>query len=89
MSEPALHCWPATGYARFRDLTGDRRANPPRPGYLGWSRSELYRRIASGDWPPPLKLGKRTAVWDWSVVHAARRELEKKHALAASPAKAA
>lgn len=29
----------------------------------GLSRSEIYRRIASGDFPQPVKLGKRASAW--------------------------
>lgn len=27
------------------------------------SRSEIYRRIAAGDFPPPVKLGERASAW--------------------------
>lgn len=27
------------------------------------SRSEIYRRIAAGDFPQPVKLGKRASAW--------------------------
>ena len=30
----------------------------------GLSRSEIYRRIASGDFPPPVKLGERASAWN-------------------------
>lgn len=30
----------------------------------GLSRSELYRRIAAGDFPQPVKLGERASAWD-------------------------
>ena len=29
----------------------------------GLSRSVLYRRIAAGDFPAPVKLGKRASAW--------------------------
>ena len=29
----------------------------------GLSRSELYRRIAAGDFPAPCKLGERASAW--------------------------
>lgn len=29
----------------------------------GLSRSEIYRRIASGDFPQPVKLGERASAW--------------------------
>ncbi|WP_082559908.1 AlpA family phage regulatory protein [Lysobacter sp. Root559] len=30
----------------------------------GFSRSEIYRRIAAGDFPQPVKLGERASAWD-------------------------
>jgi prophage regulatory protein len=29
----------------------------------GLSRSEVYRRIAAGDFPAPIKLGERASAW--------------------------
>lgn len=29
----------------------------------GLSRSEIYRRIAAGDFPKPIKLGARASAW--------------------------
>lgn len=34
----------------------------------GLSRSELYRRIATGDFPQPVKLGERASAWSASEV---------------------
>ena len=31
--------------------------------YTGLSRSELYRRIAIGSFPPPIKIGARASAW--------------------------
>jgi len=31
--------------------------------HCGLSRSEIYRRIASGDFPKPIKLGERASAW--------------------------
>lgn len=30
----------------------------------GLSRSEIYRRAQSGDFPSPIKLGERASAWD-------------------------
>jgi prophage regulatory protein len=30
----------------------------------GLSRSEIYRRIAAGDFPRPVKLGERASAWE-------------------------
>jgi prophage regulatory protein len=29
----------------------------------GLSRSEIYRRVSSGDFPAPVKLGERASAW--------------------------
>lgn len=34
----------------------------------GLSRSELYRRIAAGNFPAPIKLGKRASAWNAAEV---------------------
>lgn len=34
----------------------------------GLSRSELYRRMAAGDFPQPVKLGTRASAWNASEV---------------------
>ena len=34
----------------------------------GLSRSEIYRRVASGDFPAPVKLGERASAWDSRAV---------------------
>jgi prophage regulatory protein len=34
------------------------------------SRSEIYRRIAAGDFPQPVKLGERASAWPESEVSA-------------------
>lgn len=34
----------------------------------GLSRSNIYRRIAEGDFPRPIKLGPCTSAWDASEV---------------------
>lgn len=34
----------------------------------GLSRSEIYRRVAGGDFPKPIKLGDRASAWSASEV---------------------
>ena len=34
----------------------------------GLSRSEIYRRIAANDFPPPVKLGERASAWSSAEV---------------------
>src|SRR3546814_17314266 len=47
---------------------------------VGLSRSEIYRRIAAGDFPQPVKLGERASAWNadeverWIADHIATRD---------------
>ena len=36
----------------------------------GYSRSEIYRRIAAGDFPAPVKLGARASAWPEHEINA-------------------
>jgi prophage regulatory protein len=36
----------------------------------GMSRSEIYRRIALGDFPRPIKLGERASAWSAAEIDA-------------------
>ncbi|MUV15438.1 helix-turn-helix transcriptional regulator [Noviluteimonas gilva] len=46
----------------------------------GLSRSEIYRRISSGDFPAPVKLGERASAWpenevtEWCEARIAARD---------------
>lgn len=46
----------------------------------GLSRSEIYRRVASGDFPAPVKLGERASAWPehevaaWCEARIAKRD---------------
>jgi prophage regulatory protein len=39
------------------------------------SRSEIYRRIALGTFPKPIKLGERVVAWDSDAVQAYVQEM--------------
>ena len=46
----------------------------------GLSRSEIYRRVAAGTFPRPVKLGERASAWveseidAWAAAHIAARD---------------
>lgn len=71
--QPVATTLPAEGYVRLSDIVGDAKSNPPRRGVLPIGRSTFWAGIRQGKYPPPVKLGARTAVWDVSTV---RRMLE-------------
>jgi prophage regulatory protein len=33
------------------------------PGITGWSRSSLYRAVANGTFPEPVRIGLRAVAW--------------------------
>ena len=51
----------------------------------GLSRSEIYRRVQWGDFPPPVKLGERASAWlssevdQWIIARVAEREGRVRH----------
>lgn len=53
---------------------------PTVKGRTGLSRSEIYRRIAAGTFPRPVKLGERASAWveseidAWAAAHIAARD---------------
>jgi prophage regulatory protein len=37
---------------------------------VGLSRSEIYRRIALGEFPPPIPIGARAVAWEAAAIDA-------------------
>ena len=63
---------------KLPQIIGDPKADPPVPGVFQASRSQLYRLIAEGRFPPPIKPfpGCRSSYWRYGDVLAAIRRLE-------------
>lgn len=55
-------------FLRLKQIIGDKKADPPIPAIIPISKTEVYRRIAEGTFPPPQKFGVRTSVWRESTV---------------------
>jgi prophage regulatory protein len=49
-------------FLRLRDIIG-RRGKSPLPGLLPISASSWWAGVASGKYPPPVKLGPKTTAW--------------------------
>ena len=47
------HTIPATGFIRLRDVQT----------VVPFSRSTIWRKVASGDFPKPVKLSERVTAW--------------------------
>lgn len=56
---------------------------PQVKAHTGLSRSELYRRIAKGEFPAPVKIGARASAWNsaeierWKAERMAERDAKK------------
>jgi hypothetical protein len=71
-----VYLFPATGLARLSDIIGNRKADPPKPPFIGISRSEWYRGVGDGRFPAGIKLSRRTRVWPWEELHALKARIE-------------
>jgi prophage regulatory protein len=66
---------PVDGFVRAAQFLGDRkRGIPP---LLPISRSAWYAGVASGRWPPGIKLGPRTTAWKSSAIRSILAEFER------------
>ena len=48
---------PVPGYSRLSTIIGDKKTNPPIPGYFPMSRPTWYRGVKAGRYPEMTKLG--------------------------------
>lgn len=55
---------------RLREIIGDPKAEPPILPIIPKSKSQLYREIAGGVFPKPVKLGARSVAWRESDIEA-------------------
>lgn len=52
---------PATGYVRQNDLVGNRKQE--KRGIIPFSPATLWRKVASGEFPSPVKLSVGVTAW--------------------------
>ncbi len=52
---------PQTGFVRLPLLVGDKKTGVP--GLLPFSKSTIWRRVAAGTFPRPVKLSERVTAW--------------------------
>lgn len=65
----AFETLPGSAYIRERDLVAHQR----RPGVVGllpFSASTLWRKISTGEFPKPQKLGPRISAWKVADIRA-------------------
>lgn len=65
-----MQALPSTGFIRQAQLLGDPKAEPPVPGIVPVGPSTLWRWVAAGRFPKPVKLSARVTAWDVSAVRA-------------------
>ena len=50
-------------FLRIKQILGDSRAEPPVPPMIPVSKSAWWAGVATGRFPPGIKLGTRLTVW--------------------------
>jgi len=79
-----------TAFLRLRDIIGDRKSDPPRPGLIPVGASTWWAGVKDGRYPKPVKLGPRVTAWRCEDIRALierlGREAEAKADLAAAQA---
>ena len=64
----SVNLLPENGFTRLPGIIGNaERGIPP---LIPLSKSEIYRRIKSGKFPAPVKLGERASAWRNSDLNA-------------------
>lgn len=53
---------------RIKEIVGDKKADPPKPGLLPIGKSQFYAGIKAGKYPKPIKMGPRTSCWRLSTI---------------------
>lgn len=56
------------GFYRLKQIIGDRKAKPPIPPILPFSRSTFLNGVKSGKFPPAIKLSQRIVCWKKSDI---------------------
>ncbi len=79
---------PETGFLRLRDIIGDRKADPPRPGLIPIGASSWWEGVKEGRYPAPTKLGPRTTAWRVEDIRALIERLGREAESAAKHAEA-
>ncbi len=62
--------YPETGFARERQILGDKNSDPPVPAIIPVCRASWWNGIRDGKYPKPVKLGPKTTAWRWEDIRA-------------------
>lgn len=54
---------PATGFLRLSQIVGNPKTNPPILPIIPISKSALWDKVKTGQFPKPVKLGLRVTAW--------------------------
>ena len=61
---------------RLTDIIGDRSASPPKQGLIPVSKSTIYRLVAAGRFPAPIKPSPSISLWSNDAVKLALESWE-------------
>jgi hypothetical protein len=61
----------SNSWLRLTDIIGDRSANPPTKGLIPVSKSTIYRLVAAGRFPAPIKPSSSISLWSNDAVKVA------------------
>lgn len=68
---------PEAGYAKIKQIIGDKTSCPPIPPIIPVSKSTWWEGCRSGRFPKPVKIGLNTTAWKWSDIRDLCARLEK------------
>jgi prophage regulatory protein len=68
---------PETGFAKIKQIIGDKTSNPPTPPVFPVSKSTWWEGCRSGRFPKPVKIGPNSTAWKWSDIRDLCDRLEK------------
>jgi len=73
----SINNMPEAGYARIKQIIGDKESVPPVTPIIPVSKSTWWEGCRSGRFPKPIKLGLNSTVWKWSDIRDLCSRLEK------------
>ncbi len=58
-----MNSLPETGFVRLSQIIGNPKANPPVPPVIPVCASYWWSQCRTGNYPAPIRLGRRCTVW--------------------------
>jgi prophage regulatory protein len=67
-----------TRFLRFKQIIGDRKAQPPIEPIIPVSSSSWWAGVKAGRFPSPVKIGPHTTAWRWEDIQVLLDQLDTK-----------